>query len=182
MTEEADEIKEQQKSGVLSWFHMSRAELVVVALIVLALLSVFVPLILEQRRHAFTLINGSHLFDLGQAIMMYASENENLYPAADKWCDLLLKNTDVTEDKFKNPWSKRKRCGYSMNSMCEPNSPNDVVLLFESSGGWNQFGGAELLAIDKKRKGMWILFNDFHSSFKAMEQLSELNWGDEQKQ
>jgi hypothetical protein len=35
-----------------------------------------------------------------------------------------------------------------MNPNCEPNSPPDMVLLFETKAGWNQHGGPELFTFD----------------------------------
>jgi len=73
-----------------------------------------------------------------------------------------------------------KRSNYSMNPNCEPDSPKDVVLLFESKGGWNQYGGAELLTTENhKGKGCNILFNDGHMEFVKPKNISKLNWGKE---
>ncbi len=76
-----------------------------------------------------------------------------------------------------------KRSHYAMNPNCSPNSPPDIVLLFETEDGWNQFGGPELLTTKHhKGKGCNILFNDGRFEFVKKEQLGNLNWGDEQKQ
>ena len=72
-----------------------------------------------------------------------------------------------------------KRTYYAMNSNCCPNSPPDTVLLFETKGGWNQFGGKELLMPEHHRdKGCNILFNDGHVEFVRKKRLGNLNWGD----
>ncbi|MCU0918237.1 MAG: hypothetical protein MUC88_27280, partial [Planctomycetes bacterium] len=50
---------------------------------------------------------------------------------------------------------------YAMNSSCREDSPNDVVLLFESKAGWNQHGGPELFTFDNHDpKGGLVLLND----------------------
>jgi hypothetical protein len=68
-------------------------------------------------------------------------------------------------------------CSYAMNPDCEPNSPDDVVLLFESKPGWNRFGGAELLNFDNHDgKGCNVLFNDQHVEFIHVEDVNKLRW------
>lgn len=105
------------------------------------------------------------------------------YPTPNKWCDLLLEYTDVDEKRFKCPELKKGRSHYAMNPNCSPNSPPDIVLLFETEDGWNQFGGPELLTTKHhKGKGCNMLFNGDGFEFVKKEQLGNLNWGDEQKE
>ena len=81
------------------------------------------------------------------------------------------------EKSFKCPASKKGRCHYAMNPNCEPKSPSDMVLLFETKGGWNQFGGSELLTTENHGgKGCNVLFNDGHVEFVRPERLGELKW------
>jgi prepilin-type processing-associated H-X9-DG protein len=69
------------------------------------------------------------------------------------------------------------RCHYAINPNCEPNSPGDVMLLFETKGGWNQFGGAEMRAFENhKGKGCNVLFNDGQVKFVPPEWSMELKW------
>ena len=63
-----------------------------------------------------------------------------------------------------------------MNPNCEPNSPNDVVLLFESKECWNSFGGREMLAPERGREGCNILFNDGRVEFVKPKEIEILNW------
>jgi len=66
---------------------------------------------------------------------------------------------------------------YAINPDVEPNSPKDVVLLFETKGGWNQFGGEELLTFDNHlRNGANVLFNDGIVRFIKPKDVSKLNW------
>jgi len=52
-----------------------------------------------------------------------------------------------------------------------------MVLLFETKGGWNQFGGPEILTTENhKGKGCNILFNDGSVEFVKPERLGELKW------
>jgi hypothetical protein len=122
---------------------------------------------------------------LGKAIFIYThEENNGKYPAKDKWCDLLMEGYyDEIKECFRCPGNKEERCSYAMNQNCEPNSPPDVVLLFETKGGWNQFGGPELLTFENhKGKGCSIFFNDGSVKFITPEEVDDLKWTDEQKQ
>ena len=120
-------------------------------------------------------------------MQFYASEYDNKYPIADKWCDVLLQRGWAREASFvcKGAFKKgnKEPCHYAINPNAEPNSPGDMVLLFETKGGWNQFGGPEILTTEN-HKGEWcnILFNDGHVEFVNTEQLGELNWDVEKEQ
>jgi hypothetical protein len=121
----------------------------------------------------------SHLDRLGITMRMYANDFDGKYPTTDKWSDLLLKHGEgkLTEKSFKCPANKKERCSFAMNPNCEPNSPVDMVLLFETKGGWNQFGGSEILTFENhKGKGCNILFNSLHVEFVKPEQISKLKW------
>jgi type II secretion system protein G len=122
----------------------------------------------------------SNLRVLGMAIMTYSELNDGKHPTPDKWCDLLVQYADVNEEYikyFKCPANNKDRCSYAINPNAGPNSPNDIVLLFETTGGWNQFGGSELLTIDNhKGKGCSILFNNGDVKFVETEHLGGLKW------
>jgi len=139
-----------------------------------------------RREYAYRVICWVNLRDLGIAMQTYTSDYDNKYPTADKWCDLLLQHAGITEKQFvcREAFKKgnQKPCHYAVNPNCEPNSPNDVVLLFETKGGWNQIGGSELLTTENhKGKGCNVLFNDGHVEFIKTEQLGELKWANEEK-
>lgn len=119
------------------------------------------------------------LSDLGKAMQMYANDYNGQYPTPDKWFDLLIEYADVSEGYLVDPVSETERRYYAMNPNAEPNSPGDIVLLFEAIGGWNQFGGPEILAIGNHlRNKCNILFNDGHVESVKKKQLDELKWGD----
>jgi len=128
----------------------------------------------------------TNLRSLGIALELYQYENDGKYPSEYKWCDL-LKEYDI-EKEFICPADKiaGERCSYAMNPYCKPNSPPDIVLLFESKPGWNRSGGKRLLNPDKhyKRNWLWgyktpgcyILFNDKHVEFVYAKDFNDLKW------
>ena len=55
--------------------------------------------------------------------------------------------------------------------------PNDIVVLFDSKSGWNQIGGAELLAPKNHNgKGCNLLFGNMEVRFVEIEKLDKLRW------
>ncbi|MHC4110715.1 MAG: hypothetical protein ACYSUY_06555 [Planctomycetota bacterium] len=137
----------------------------------------------QSLTESHKVVCGSKLYGLGRAIMSYVSDHDGKYPPSDKWCDLLIEHPDISEGVFVCRSAVEGRCHYAMNPNAEQNSPNDVVLLFETKGGWNQFGGPEILTFENhKGKGCNVLFNDLHVRFVKKEQLSELKWEAEEEQ
>jgi len=132
---------------------------------------------------AHRIVCGTHLSELGKAIKNYSDENNGKYPTADKWCDLLLQFDLATEKQFVCPSSEagRGQSSYALNKnivgMKASDISPDVVLLFESKTGWNQFGGPELLALEHHGgEGCNILFNDGHVDFVETDKLGDLKW------
>ena len=121
---------------------------------------------------------------LGKAMLIYANEYDEKYPDTSQWCDLLIEHADVPESIFRCKGAPEGPCNYAMNKNIEElgaNAPPDMVLLFETSGGWNQAGGPEILTTENhKGEGCNILFNDSHVQFVGTEDLSDLKWTAEQ--
>ncbi|MHC4255623.1 MAG: hypothetical protein ACYSUL_08420, partial [Planctomycetota bacterium] len=130
------------------------------------------------------------LASLGKGLLSYSIDNNDKYPTADRWCDSYLEYLSKRGKSIEHykkflvcPSVKEEdlwfcSCSYAINPNCEPNSPDNVVLLFESSGVWNQYGCAELLNFDNHNgKGCNILFNNRSVKFITPEEVDELNWG-----
>jgi hypothetical protein len=150
-----------------------------------AAISLLIMLMTPVKQPPPLLVCGSNLHRLGFAMQVYANDFDGKYPAADKWCDLLMKGRNggyyLKEETFLCRSALKRgdkgRSHYAMNPNCEPNSPEDVVLLFETKGGWNQFGGPEILTFENhKGKGCNILFNSGQVEFVKPEQISKLRW------
>ena len=52
------------------------------------------------RERAYRIVCASNLRQLWVSVMIYSNENAEKYPAADKWCDLLVEYVEVTEKQF----------------------------------------------------------------------------------
>ena len=131
----------------------------------------------------------SQLHALKVGLDMYAAANEGNYPVPNKWCDLIFGDDApyVRKDALVCPVKfRQEQCSYALNPNAHPNSPPDTVLIFETQGGWNKFGGPELLSIDNHQKKHWlwgyrmsgcnILFNSGESKFVTQKHFDDLKW------
>lgn len=157
--------------------HISLSELLVVVATVALSLGLFLPSLARVKTPSGQMKCGRNLYTLGKAFRSYSEQYEGKYPPAEKWCDLLEKYCYVSPDKFKCPQGNKNNCSYSFNPSCEPNSPPDTVLLFESIGGWNSYGGLKLIkSRHQDWKGCNILYNDGHCAFVKTDDIPNLNW------
>jgi prepilin-type processing-associated H-X9-DG protein len=153
----------------------------VVVLPVMALLmAILMPALAQVRRLAERIECGTNLSAIGKAMVVYANDNNGMYPTPEKWCDLLIEHTDVMEKIFICQGAAEGPCNYAMNANVGElgvNSPPDVVLVFESQPGWNLSGGPELLTLDNhQQEGCNILFVDGHVEFVKPEGIPKLRW------
>jgi prepilin-type processing-associated H-X9-DG protein len=118
-----------------------------------------------------------NLMAIGRAMMFYANDYEDEFPKADRWCDLLLqyKYDHMTKEMFVCPSAEGGPSHYAINPNARGPSDPYMVLLFETTAGWNQFGGPELLAPENHQgRGCNILFVDGHVEFVESERLDEM--------
>jgi hypothetical protein len=120
----------------------------------------------------------SNLKQLGIAFYMYATDNSNTYPTPEKWCDLIRPylGRGNNDKLFQCPAAEKAACHYAMNPNCEPNSPPDTVLLFETKGGWNLFGGPELLTTNNHSNTCNVCYKDGSVGRITKEEIPNLNW------
>jgi len=147
---------------------------VIVFLLIIAILWLGLIRLREYRRRIRCAEN---LTVLGKAMLIYACDYDDKYPTADKWCDLLIKYAYMTEKEFVCPSAGEGRSHYAINPNASAVTHPHMVVLFETKGGWNQFGGPELFTAENHKGEVGnILFNDLHVRFVKKEQLGELKW------
>jgi len=112
-----------------------------------------------------------------------SSEKERLCSEPSQWCECIVRSlnerkTELLLKAFKCPSAGSGRCHYAMNPNCKPDSPGNMVLLFETMAGWNQHGGPELFTFDNHDpKGGCVLLNDGTVKFiRTQEELNTLRW------
>lgn len=152
-------------------------EILLVVAMVALMLAIMLPS-LNRHRYTTSMECASNVERLRNAVQLYTEQFDGAYPIPNKWCDLLLESNCLKSKRiFKCPAVKGGRCHFAINPNCSPNSPNDVVLLFETKGGWNQYGGSELLTFDN-HKGIraFVLFNDGQIKFIRPEEADQLKW------
>ena len=152
-------------------------KIVVAVIVFLLIIAILWPGLIHLREYRRRIRCAENLTSLGKTMLIYASGYDDKYPTADKWCDLLVKYTEVTEVWFVCPSAGKGRCHYAINPNASAVTHPDMVVLFETKGGWNQFGGPEILTLENHEgQGCNVLFNDLHVSFVKKEQIGELKW------
>jgi hypothetical protein len=113
--------------------------------------------------------------------------NQTLYPDITEWCGAMLRHYPIfggfTGGKWRKHWqvcpsAEEGKNHHAMNPNCKPDSPSDMVLLFETKAGWNQHGGPELFTFDNHDpKGGCVLLNDGTVKFiRTKGELQQLRW------
>jgi prepilin-type processing-associated H-X9-DG protein len=165
--------------GQLKGMGMAIAGIVVPILLIpliAILMAILMPALAQVRCIALREASCARLNQLGIALRQYANDNDGQYPTADEWCDL-LKPYYEDANVLICPSVEQEKHHFAINPQAEPNSSADVVLLFETKGGRNQSGGAEILSTDNRcEKGCNILFNDGHVEFIQAEDIDKLRW------
>jgi len=157
---------------------------------------VFVLLAVSNMRQAASMIKHvtikkisctDNLKKLGKALLFYAEQNNYHYPPPDRWCDILIKKMGVKSSDLICPGATAGNCHYAINPNAEPISQHEnfkrkrelskIVLLFETKGGWNQFGEFELLTAENhNNEGANVLFNNGRVNFVEKDRFSKLKW------
>lgn len=135
---------------------------------------------LKDLWHRLRLFNQAEKHRLKESSVL----SDVAYPESSKWCDAVVtayKSIGMLDYWIK--WMYRcpsvlGRCHYAINPNCTPDSPANVVLLFETEDGWNQHGGPELFTFDNHNpKGGCVLLNDGTVRFiHTKEELQKLRW------
>lgn len=149
-------------------------------LILPMMLGILMPALHQVKITAQQVVCQSNMAGLGKAMLLYADDNKGTYPTSSQWCDLLIKHADCVQEQFCCKGAPQGSSSYAMNKNIEKwgtKAPPDMVLLFETSAGWNQAGGPEILSTKNHRgEGCNILFNDGHVEFVKTEDLNNLKW------
>lgn len=143
---------------------------------------IYTPVVLKIRRNAFRMVCGESLSGLRKAILIYTEEHNGTLPTSSKWCDLLTEHTEINRSMFRCKKVRNGPCNYAMNKNIatldlDKAAPYNMVLLFETHPGWNQFGGPEILTTDNHEgEGCNVLFIDLHIQFVRTKYSNDLNW------
>ncbi len=142
-------VKINKSQGRLGGFGLAVAGMVVsgVMLVMLPVLAaMLLPALARAKSRTQAIQCMTHVKQLNLALMMYATDHNDTFPPADKWCDLIKPYVGGSTDVFQCPAQPTGRCSYAYNAnlanqrTTEISSPATTVLIFSSTEGWNQFG------------------------------------------
>ncbi len=122
------------------------------------------------------LICGDNLSVLGKAIHLYVQDRN--FPL-EEWCDALITGGYVIPQTFICPSSPAQvgESSYALNENLLSATGPDVVMIFETTPGWNQVGGANLLSAESHAgEGCNICYADGHVEFVETEDIPALVW------
>jgi len=143
------------------------------------MMAILMPALAKVRLYRMTC--GANMSSIGKAILIYSNDFGGKCPDTSQWCDLLIRDCNLTPLNFRCKDASEGPCNYAINKNIQEvglaNAPPDMVLLFETDPGWNQSGGEEILSTENhKGDGCNILFNDGHVAFILTENLDSLKW------
>ncbi len=144
-------------------------------------LAILFPALGQARQSAQKVMCMSNLKTIGVAMITYTSENNDTYPPAENWCDL-LKVKVKPENLICPSFHKIEgQTSYALNINVAGRKtsevPHDTVILFETTPAANPAGGPEILCLDNHiKKGCNILFADGHVEFIQADKLPSLRW------
>ena len=168
--------------GTLKGLCMAIAGVALAALGMLILLGlgVVMPLMIKTHQAGVRVACRENLVAMGKAMRVYASEHEGRFPTPSIWCDLLVKHGGLPPKTFRCRDTDEGPCNYAMNAFVQDVSddlPGDIVLLFETSPGWNQAGASELVTTNHHQgDGLHVLLADGHVEWVWAKRLSQLRW------
>ncbi len=139
-----------------------------------------IPVFVRARDKARQTSCWANLNQLNLAMLMYAKDHAEVMPPASGWCDLTYpyaKNTVV----YVCPAASGAVGTYAMNDAVSRQdlsaiaSPEQTVLLFDSTTGWNMHGGPPLID-NRHNGGANFGFADGHSEWVDGRSTSKYTW------
>lgn len=138
------------------------------------------------REKAYQMICGTNISGIGKAMMLYADDNNDMYPTADKWCDLLIQYCDMTPRQFVCRGSDviDGESSYAFNKYLVGKKltkvPDDIVLLFETNFGKEPEGRKELLGsrdfYNFAESSNDQYFHDYIKRYPESQKVYKLRW------
>jgi hypothetical protein len=116
--------------------------------------------------------------------VMNRNDNKDVFPSGSAWCDSLIAYLGGSTNAFICPQGERnRRCHYGVNARLAGHSikaiqaPEQTVLGFEIDGGWNVSGGRELLPVNVRHGGAFVVgFAAGHVEMVRPARREQLHW------
>lgn len=166
------------KKGIPAWVWIVIAFALCGPCMILA--AILFPVFSQARLSGKRTQSLSHIKQIGVATAMYSAENDDRFPPAKTWEDVLRGNVDG--ETFEDPQAEAKSgLGFAMNSTASlakiewADDPRNTVLFFSSSKpGPSAHGGEDMLRFSNNYAT--ISYVDTSARVRKADQLSELIW------
>jgi len=158
------------------------------------LASMLLPALAKAKAKANAIKSVNNASQLGRGLMGYAQDNNGKLPAANQWCDAVLREV-FTERVFVSPQDPTanqgivgvKRSSYALNAAVAGKNlnllPPDTVLVFECPLGWNGSGGLADIERARTQPGSYrslstiaITMADGSSRQATVWEMGRFNW------
>ena len=177
-------VKAKQNRNALGVNGIALAGVIVSAIFVIMIpmfAAMLLPALAAAKQKAQTINCVNNEKQLAVAVRMYSDDHTNQLPPAVTWCDAI--KADVGSEKvFKcAAANSSSRCDYAFNDklggMDESKIAPNVVMIFESDGGWNANGGPELMIGKPRHSRQFVVaFANGHVQMLRESQLATLRW------
>lgn len=152
-------------------------------ILILPMAAIMFPVFAKAREQARTAWCLSNVKQLGLAMQMYASENDDHLPPSASWTEAASPYIKSARGVWRCPSAHTQEPCYAMNwklNKADINTlprPQDTVMIFESVPGRNQVGGIELLPSPLRHDGRENLgFADGHVRAFMVRELTASMW------
>jgi hypothetical protein len=124
------------------------------------------------------------LDDISIALIAYTNNNDGNFPISNKWYEVLIQKTDLSQKDFHCPVDEKDSSSYAINeNLYEMEKPDTVsaemVMLFEANLGVNGVGGANDVILKHDNHGQLgcnVAFADGTVEFIAENRIENLKW------
>jgi competence protein ComGC len=176
-------VKIRNSQGRLSGNGLAIAGIIVSGIFLLMLplyAAMMLPALAKAKERAQTINCVNNVKQLGLAVRMYATDNNDQFPSAAKWCDAIQSYVQSPKP-FQCAADPSQRCAFAYNRKLDGLKLDGIdpqtVLFFESSAGWNAAGGRELFSAHKhSRTRIVVGFADGSVQQLPRSQLETLRW------
>ena len=156
---------------------------VVMGLLVLLAIpaAMLLPALAKAKGKAQSIMCMNNMKQLALAVRIYATDNNEKFPAANEWCDQITSYVGAPK-VFQCPMREGQRGSYAFNKNLNGKKTTEVafdtVVIFESTAGWNKAGGPELQSSHHggRQKMFHVAFADGSVQMISQSRLATLRW------
>ena len=143
--------------------------------------ALLLPALAKAKSKALTINCVNNVKQIGLAVRIHSSDNNETYPAATNWCDAIVQEVGSPKVYQCPGDAAQLRSGYAFNAKLGGLAEKDVdpgtVMVFESDAGWNASGGRELMITQPRHNGRYVIgLADGSVQMMTEAQVRQLRW------